>query len=103
MRFPIHISYLCYQQTNKNNLRGLSPRANYTDRATAACWRSQCQLFRIEECRVVSVTDPYGRNIGFLDRSRYLFFQVAEWIPFQTHYFCKNLVAPRIESGPLDV
>jgi hypothetical protein len=27
---------------------GLSPRANYTDRATAACRRSDCQLLRIE-------------------------------------------------------
>jgi hypothetical protein len=26
---------------------------------------------------VVSVTDPYGRLLGFLDRSRYFFFQVA--------------------------
>jgi hypothetical protein len=26
----------------------LSPRANYTDRATAACRRSDCQLLRIE-------------------------------------------------------
>jgi hypothetical protein len=26
---------------------------------------------------VVSVTDPYGRNLGFLDRSRYVFFQAA--------------------------
>jgi hypothetical protein len=29
-------------------LHGLSPRANYTDRETAACWRSDCQLLRIE-------------------------------------------------------
>jgi hypothetical protein len=29
------------------------------------------------EGRVVSVTDPYGSILGFLDRSRYLFFQVA--------------------------
>jgi hypothetical protein len=29
-------------------LHGLSPRANYTDRATAACRRSDCQLSRIE-------------------------------------------------------
>jgi hypothetical protein len=29
-------------------LRGLSPRANHTDRATAACLRSDCQLVRIE-------------------------------------------------------
>jgi hypothetical protein len=28
-------------------------------------------------CHVVSVTDPYGRNLGFLDRCRYFFFQVA--------------------------
>jgi hypothetical protein len=26
---------------------------------------------------VVSVTDPYGRILGFPDRSRYFFFQVA--------------------------
>jgi hypothetical protein len=29
-------------------LHGLSPRANYTDRATAACRRSDCQLLRKE-------------------------------------------------------
>jgi hypothetical protein len=28
----------------KTKLHGLSPRANYTDRATAACRRSNCQL-----------------------------------------------------------
>jgi hypothetical protein len=28
-------------------------------------------------CYVVSVTDPYGRILGFLDQSHYLFFQVA--------------------------
>jgi hypothetical protein len=28
-------------------------------------------------CGVVSVTDPYGRILSFLDRSRYFFFQVA--------------------------
>jgi hypothetical protein len=32
----------------KTKLHGLSPRANYTDRATAACRRSECQLLRIE-------------------------------------------------------
>jgi hypothetical protein len=29
---------------------------------------------------VFSVTDPYGRNLGFLDRSRYFFFQVVPQI-----------------------
>jgi hypothetical protein len=28
-------------------------------------------------CYVVSSADPYGRNLGFLDRSRYFFFQLA--------------------------
>jgi hypothetical protein len=32
----------------KKKLQDLSPRANYTDRATAACRRSDCQLVRIE-------------------------------------------------------
>jgi hypothetical protein len=32
----------------KTKLHGPSPRANYTDRATAACRRSDCQLLRIE-------------------------------------------------------
>jgi hypothetical protein len=59
-------------------------------------------------CHVVSVTYPYGRILGFLDRSRYFFFQLllnctpeAEWTPFQTHYFSENLLAPGIEPGPL--
>jgi hypothetical protein len=61
----------------KTKLRGLSPRANYTDRATAACRRSDCQLFADRGCHVVSVTDPYGRILRFLDRSPLLFYQVA--------------------------
>jgi hypothetical protein len=32
----------------KNKLHGLSPRANCTDRATAACRRSDCQLLPIK-------------------------------------------------------
>jgi hypothetical protein len=87
-------------------LRGLSPRANYTDRATAKF----VPTFADGGCHVVSVTNPYGRILGFLDRSRYFLFLVllnctheAEWTPFQTHYFSENLVAPGIESGPLDL
>jgi hypothetical protein len=44
----------------KTKLHGLSPRANHTDRATAACRRSDWQLFAHVGCHVVSVTDPYG-------------------------------------------
>jgi hypothetical protein len=37
--------HLDMETNTKTN--GLSPRANYTDRATAACRRSDCQLLRI--------------------------------------------------------
>jgi hypothetical protein len=33
--------------------------------------------FADRECHVVSGTDPYGRILKFLSRSRYFFFQVA--------------------------
>jgi hypothetical protein len=38
--------YIYLYKTNK--LHGLSPRENYTYRATAACRRSDCQLLRIK-------------------------------------------------------
>jgi hypothetical protein len=42
-------SFRCHMRyTNKQKLHGLSPRANYTDRATATCRRSDCQLLRIK-------------------------------------------------------
>jgi hypothetical protein len=40
------VSFVQFQ--TKTKLHGLSPRANYTDRETAACQRSDCQLLRIE-------------------------------------------------------
>jgi hypothetical protein len=43
---PNTISLVLPIKTNK--LHGLTPRANYTDRATAACRRSDCQLLRIK-------------------------------------------------------
>jgi hypothetical protein len=49
----------------KLKLHGLSPRANSTDRATAACRRSDCQYFVDRGCHVVSVMDPYGRSLVF--------------------------------------
>jgi hypothetical protein len=59
---------------------------------------------------VVSVTDPYGRILGFIDRGRYFSIKSllrctheAEWTPFQTHYFSGNLVVPGIEPGPPDL
>jgi hypothetical protein len=67
------------------------------------------QTFADRECDVVSVTDPYGRILGFLDWSRYSFFEEAqlysraEWTPLQTYYFSENLVVPEIEPEPLNL
>jgi hypothetical protein len=46
-------------------LRGFSPQANYSNRATTACRRSWCQHLRIERCHVVNATDPHGRQYRF--------------------------------------
>jgi hypothetical protein len=43
-----HSVHNAITNTKETKLHGLSPRANYTDRATAACRRSDCQLLRIE-------------------------------------------------------
>jgi hypothetical protein len=40
-------------------------------------WSGRIDLRFHRECHVVSVTVPYGSILGFLDRSRYFFFQVA--------------------------
>jgi hypothetical protein len=42
-----HVTIMKKTKT-KTKLHGLSPRVNYTDRATAACQRNDCQLLRIE-------------------------------------------------------
>jgi hypothetical protein len=57
-------------KTENNKLRGLSPLTNYTDRATAACEAKLVPHFADGGCHVVSVTDPYSRNLGFLDRDK---------------------------------
>jgi hypothetical protein len=62
--------------TKKRTLRGFGPLANYAERATAAVGEVVL-TFADRGCCVVSATDPPGRSLGFLDRSRYYFFQVA--------------------------
>jgi hypothetical protein len=44
---------------------------------------------------VVSVTNPYGRNLGFIDRRRYFFFQVA------LQLYSRNRVGPVPDPLPL--
>jgi hypothetical protein len=51
-----------------NNSVACSPQANYTDRATAACRRSKCQLLRIEGVAWSAQRIPSAVNLGSLDR-----------------------------------
>jgi hypothetical protein len=62
---------LTVNSKTKTKLHGLSPRANYTDRATPLVGEVIANFFADRGYHVVSVTDPYGRILGFLDRSRY--------------------------------
>jgi hypothetical protein len=101
------------KQANKqtNELRGLSKTipterpplvgdvsANFVDRG----------------CQMVSVTDPYGRNLGFLDRSRYFSSKLllsciheAEWTPYspkrssgkRRNTSAQSLPSSRLEPG----
>jgi hypothetical protein len=48
-------------KSNKNKLRGLSPRANYTDRTTAVCRRTYYQLLRIESATWFKMKPPETR------------------------------------------
>jgi hypothetical protein len=89
----VQFSFPTKKKKKKKN-HGLSPRANYTDRATAACRRSDCQLLR---------------NLGFLDRCRYFFYQVAPqlysrgWVDPVLGPLLFFLVVPGIEPGPPDL
>jgi hypothetical protein len=60
----------------KKILRGFGPLANYADRATPLLGEV-VPTFADRGCCVVSATNPPDRILGFLDRSRYYFFQVA--------------------------
>jgi hypothetical protein len=61
----------------KTKLHGFGPQANYTDRATAACRRSLCQLLQIEGVVWSAHRIPTAVNLGFLDQNRYFSIQVA--------------------------
>jgi hypothetical protein len=86
-------------------LHGLSPRANYTDRATAACRRSDCQLLRIKGATWSARRIP----TAVFSVEPLLFYQVAPqlysrgWVdpvPDPLPFF---LVVPGIEPGPPDL
>jgi hypothetical protein len=71
-----------YENFISYKLRGLSPVAGSelflpSDRRLS---EKLVPTFVDRGCRVVSATDLYGRNLGFLDRSRYFFYRVAPQI-----------------------
>jgi hypothetical protein len=71
------------QQTN--SVAWVRERTIPSDRRLSAKW---LLTFADRGCHVASVTDPYVRILGFLDRSRYFSINCtheAEWTPFQTH------------------
>jgi hypothetical protein len=88
-----------YKQTNKQTpwLKSASEPYRPSDRSLSA---ELVPTFADGGFEVVIVTDPYGRNLGFLDRSRYFVFQVA---PQLYSRGSENLVEPGIEPGPLDL
>jgi hypothetical protein len=63
-----------YQMTKKQKQTPWSESASElyrpSDRRFSAKW---LPTFADKGCHVVSVTDPYGRILGFLDRSRYFY------------------------------
>jgi hypothetical protein len=70
-----HITLHTKKQTNK--LHGLRPRVNYTDRATAACRRNDCQLVRIEGATWSAWRFPTAVLSRFSRQEPLLFYQVA--------------------------
>jgi hypothetical protein len=61
----------------KTELRGLSPNERTVPTERSPFVGEVSAKFADRGCQAVSVTDPYGRILGFLDRDRYFFFQVA--------------------------
>jgi hypothetical protein len=86
-------------------LHGLSPRANYTDRATAACRRSDCRLLRIEGATWSAWRIPTAVFSIFLtgaatflsSSSSVVLTRLSEPCYRPTTFF---LVVPGIEPGP---
>jgi hypothetical protein len=76
-------------------LHGLSPRAHCTDRATAACRRSDCQLVRIEGATWSAWQIPPAVFSRFSRQEPLLFYQVAPQL------YSRGWVGPRSKPTTL--
>jgi hypothetical protein len=87
----------------------MSPRANYTDQATAACRRSDCQLLRIEGATWSAWRIPTAVYSRFSRQEPLFFYQVAPqlysrgWVDLVPDPLLFFLVVPGIEPGPPDL
>jgi hypothetical protein len=69
MKLSVKIQFKWEWTPNKQTkLRGLSPRANYTDRANRRLSAKLLSTFADGERHVANVTNPSGRTLDFLDR-----------------------------------
>jgi hypothetical protein len=72
--FKVFIAYKIYTNKQTPWSESASELHRPSDRRLSANW---LPTFVDRRCHVVSVTDPYGCILGFLDLSRYYFFQIA--------------------------
>jgi hypothetical protein len=72
-QLPLYCSHALVQ----TKLRGLSPRANYTDRETAPLVGEVSADFRIEVCSVVGAVDTLLPYFRFSKQEPLHFYQVA--------------------------
>jgi hypothetical protein len=77
MKHNTAVRFITISTKLKKKNRGVSPRANYTDKRPPLVGEVSAKIFADRRCHVVGVTNPYGRILGFLDRIRNFFFQVA--------------------------
>jgi hypothetical protein len=102
--FSLLISISVVELSYKKKLHGLSTRANYIDRATAACWRIVyfCGL-RVPRGQRVGSLRPYSRfsrQEPLPSRSIVVLTRLSGPRSRPTTFF---LVVPGIELGPLDM
>jgi hypothetical protein len=75
VQFAVKFSLLSSLLHSKNSVASVHKRTLPTERPPLVSEVS-ANFFADRGCHVVSVTNPYGRILAFLDRSRYYFFQV---------------------------
>jgi hypothetical protein len=82
-RGKIIYSSVQIKQTKQNKLCGLSPLAKLYRPSNRRLSAKLVLTFAHRKRFVVRTTDPCGRILGFLDRIRYFFFQVAPQLYLQ--------------------